>query len=101
MNIQNLHDKARELCAKYNEPTVLEVQVWAWPDGGKSESFRIHAVGQGDRSVANNGANLAEVEAWIADKLDPQNRIKNAIAQAEALEAEAAALRAKIQLETK
>lgn len=89
-------NKARELCAKYGDPVVLEFNVFVWPDNAKTETWRAHVVGDGARSVCEQDADLAIVESKLNEALNPDNRAKLAIAKAVALEKEAAALRASV-----
>ena len=89
-------NKARELATLYSEPVVVEFNCMTWPDGSNRERFSIHVVGDGERSVYEQGTDPAAVEAKVADLLNPENRRQLAIAKAVALEMEAAALRASV-----
>lgn len=88
--------KAKELCAKYGDPVVCELNAWAWPDGTTKETWRVHVVGDGIRNVCEQDEDLVRLEAEIARQMDPANKMAAALARAEKLEAEAAALRAEV-----
>lgn len=101
--IAEMHAKAAELRAKYPDQTVIvEAQVWATnyaPKEAPHVDWRIHVIAEDSKNLpgdAITGSDLDAVEAQIHKVLDPTNRHQRALARAEKLEAEAAALRASV-----
>lgn len=99
MNIEEIKAKAKELAVKYGQTTVVEFAAWGWPEKegiATTGQWRVHVIGEGGRDVCETGSDLVLMEADIEKALDPANKMAAALARAEKLEAEAAALRAEV-----
>lgn len=96
--IAEMQAKAAELRAKYpGQAVIVEASVWHYNHAPAEVKWRIHVVSEGTLEGAAECANDIEaVEASIARQLDPAQKQARALARAEKLEAEAAALRASV-----
>ena len=101
--IAEMQAKAAELRAKYPKQSVLvtcEVTSYSFrAEQPPGVEWIIHVIAEPDKGLDGEriyGTDLNEVEAEIAKKLDPAQKQARALARAEKLEAEAAALRASV-----
>lgn len=101
--IAEMQTAAAELRAKYpGQAVIVEATIWAMNHESPlnvTPQWRIHVVAEDEKKLegeAITGSDFDDVVAQIHKALDPNIKHQRALARAEKLEAEAAALRASV-----